>query len=250
MVPALPEDTSNLGASPREDARLFPTDEELGQRTLWIAFLISLGWTVLGLAGALPLYMVSTPCVADSSPKVTYGGRTSTLTDLSLFRLLKMIDDRTVTTGDNPSTLMKRAIIDGVNESPKARTRLIILTVLLILLGILPVLFKLYREFNTVLAYRIRWLDVQCAGVEMGWLSLSKTPGFTGWSEGRMKEFLLKNGLTSGLDRSRSPRGGRMIESQADIAYDAEESGESEIDIHGFFTITYVLQLRSPFVWS
>ncbi|KAG8898221.1 hypothetical protein FRB99_007589 [Tulasnella sp. 403] len=167
IVPALPEDTSAYGNSPVDDAHLFPSDEQLSQRLLWVALLIALGWTLLGLIGALPLYLVSTPCLANSSPSLTYGSAYSTLTDLSLVRLLRMYDNYNVSTSDNQSNVMRRAVIDGHDRTDNARARLIVLTVLTILLGVLPVLWKLWKEFRLVANYRARWLEVRCGGIEM-----------------------------------------------------------------------------------
>lgn len=44
------------------DARLIPFDDELSQRTIWLAFIPVLAFTFVALARVLPLYIVSTPC--------------------------------------------------------------------------------------------------------------------------------------------------------------------------------------------
>ncbi|KAG8969202.1 hypothetical protein FRB90_010757, partial [Tulasnella sp. 427] len=238
MVPSLPTDTSTLGHSAAGDARLFPSDEELTQRTLWVAFLIALGWTILGLAGALPLYMSSTPCLADSTPTYSQGSAYSTLTDLSLLRLLKMLDSNTISTSSHLPSRSKRAIINGVDQSTNAQGRLIALTALLIVVGILPVMWKLFKEFNKVVAHHWRWLEMRCGGVEMGWLSIREAPGFTGWSEGRVKEFFQKNGLSTGLDRSKTPKGPqRDARNASGEDQQVDESGRPEVDVQGVYTV-------------
>ena len=234
MIPGMPTDTSDFGTSPATDARLFPSDEELSQRTLWIAFLIALGWTVLGLGTALPLYLVNTPCVANTTPVFKAGSAYSTMSDLSLLRLLKMLDNNSITT----TTHAKRATVDGTDVSSTAKRRLIALAVLLILLGMVPILWKLWKEFNKAIAHRKRWLMVRCHEIELGWLGVSRAPGFVGWGEGRIKGFLRENGMSRGLDRSKTPRGpNRDASDAAGEGVAADEDGQAAIDVQGFYTV-------------
>ncbi|KAJ7353567.1 hypothetical protein DFH08DRAFT_956621 [Mycena albidolilacea] len=74
LVPSVPTDISDTGKSPAGDAALFPADEQLLQRVLWTALVIVLGWAFLGLAGALPLHMVSTSYVADFPNTAMFDG--------------------------------------------------------------------------------------------------------------------------------------------------------------------------------
>ncbi|KAG8689807.1 hypothetical protein FRC11_000472, partial [Ceratobasidium sp. 423] len=178
----------------------FPSDGQLAQRTLWVAFLLVLGWTIVGLVGALPLYLVDTPCLGDYSPRTAFRGRVSTLQDLSLLRLLKMYDEGAVSTTYSPG-LERRAIVDGNDRTPAARTRLIILTVFVIVLFAFPALFKLLREWTNVLACRQRWLE-ELHSADIVWLRADRAPGFQGWGEGRVKDLLGINGgrITSSND--------------------------------------------------
>ncbi|KAG9015185.1 hypothetical protein FRB94_004304 [Tulasnella sp. JGI-2019a] len=241
--PSLTNDNPQTGNPVMDAAQAFPSDEQLSQRTLYVAFLITLGWTFLGLAVILPIYLVSTPCLATSTPALTEGTAYSTLSDLSLMRLLKLVDNNDLTTvGANHQ---RRAIINGVNEYNTARARLIAVTVLLILLGVLPALRKILKEFNSLVAYRQRWLAVRCGGLEMGWLSLIEAPGLTGWSESRMKDYLTKNGLGRSLDHRRSKPARRgwfnrepsySGQNSQDQAAE-EERAEPSIDVQGVFTV-------------
>lgn len=234
----------------------FPSDGELAQRTLWVAFLLVLGWTIIGLVAALPLYLVDTPCTGDY-PRATYGGRFSTLQDLSLFRLLKMYDEGEITTTTGTG-LARRAIVDGSDRAPAARTRLILLTVFVIVLFALPALFKLLREWTNVLACRRNWLN-SLGSVDIVWLRADKAPGFQGWGEGRIKDLLVRCGLTSklggdgrparaggiaGRSRStstRSPGPMRSLGGSGDDHgrrnHDAEMDDGGEVDVHGVFTV-------------
>jgi hypothetical protein len=223
FVPPLVDDVDNAGRTEAEDAELFPSDQELMQRTLWIAFLVSLGWAMLGLVVALPIYLVTTPCISDSELRASFGGQLSTLQDLSLMRLLLLLEDRTV----NPSSQVRRAIINGRDYAPNARTRLIILTVLVIVIGVLPFAWKVLREFNRLVAFRRRWLEVKCDNMDMAWLNAKHAPGFRSWGEARIKQFLTKNGLSSTETTRR--KGSRMDESQAESPL--------EVDVVNLFSI-------------
>lgn len=243
MVPPIPSDVSQIGRSASGDAYLFPSDEELTQRALWVAFLIVIGWTILGLGGALPLYLVSTPCLAQLGNSAVFGGSYSTLQDLSLLRLLKLFDSGEFQTA-NLSTL-KRA--EPHNDVYHARVRVIVLTALTLVLGVLPALWKIVKEFNRGVAYRKRWVEVRCEGNEMGWLGATKAPGFVGWGEKRLKDFILKSGLSSGFEarsgigrngarlRNRDNRSRRRGEEQP---LNTTEEANLEIDIQSLFSIS------------
>lgn len=235
---------SNAGHSLADDTELFPSDEQLSQRALWIAFVIVAGWTLLGLAGALPLYLVSMPCLADLPPPAVHSGFYSTIQDLSLLHLLRVLDDHSSTS--RSSAFGVRAVSDGHNITSNMRVRIIVLTVLVVVLGVFPALWKIIKEFNRVVAYRRRWVEVRCQGKEMGWLSARKAPGFLGWGEKRLKSFLLKNGLSASLetDGSRNnnnesnqarPRPRRRRTEDEPLTH--SEESNLEIDIQSLFSI-------------
>lgn len=232
LVPSVPSDVSDAGRSLAQDATLFPSDEQLSQRTLWISFLIALGWTILGLGGALPLYLVSTPCLADLGPQSSFGGVYSTLQDLSLLRLLRLLDNGSATNKTN--AFRSRAIVNGKDAAPEARRRLIILTVLVLVVGLLPALWKILKEFNGMVAYRKRWIEVRCQGKDMGWLSARKAPGFVGWGEKKLKDFILKTGLSSSLERN-GDKSRRRQPDDAQLSHG--EEANLEVDIQSLFSI-------------
>jgi len=244
VVPDLPEDVQNAGRNAATDARLFPSDEELTQRILFIALLICIGWSILALGGALPLYLVNVPCLAHSAPQnYTYGGY-SAVYDLSLLRLLQLLDVREITTTTNvrladSTQLVARAIVDGKDFKGNARLRIIILTALLIALGLIPALWKILHEFNTIVTFRKRWMEVKCANNEMGWLSASKAPGFVGWGEKKLKSYLLKAGLSSKLESSGESRREKR-ERERRLMDRNNAGGGPEIDIESLFSIGFV----------
>jgi hypothetical protein len=224
-----------------EDPRRFPSDEELSQRTLWLCFLVVLGWTILGLVGALPLYMISVPCIAETGPAPHFMGGYSTLQDLSVLRVLQLFDNRNVSTSGYSRVL---EVVNGQDLKPRARTRVIILTVLLIVIGIVPALIKILREYAQLVAFRRKWTDFHLQGKEMGWISARRAPGFASWGEKRLKDFILKTGLSSSLDFSAEPassgtgNNGRSRRRRQGSPYMfIEEDYGLEVDILSLFTI-------------
>jgi hypothetical protein len=205
LVPDLPEDVQDAGRNVETDARLFPADEELTQRIL--------------VDRPADLYRLERSCVGWCPPIIPHQCPmlgSVRRTDLYLWRILRRI--RPLASSAAPTSrrprnhdhdrlrLFKldatrtRAVVDGKDLKGNARIRIIILTALLIALGLIPALWKLLHEFNTVANYRKRWMKVKCANNEMGWLSASKAPGFVGWGEKRLKSYLLKTGLSSKLE--------------------------------------------------
>jgi len=203
--------------------------------------MIALGWSFLALVGALPLYLINTPCNASYHPSAVYSGSYSTLTDLSLLRLLRLIESRNITS----STHERRAVISD-SDPYHARIRVIILTIFAILLGVLPALIKIIREFNNVVAYRHRWLEVKCEGKDLGWLSARKAPGFAGWGEKQFKDYLVKIGLSSSLGDAAKRNGGarprngekaiRRREEEQPFNH-LEEKNDAEVDVQSLFSI-------------
>ncbi|KAJ7619547.1 hypothetical protein FB45DRAFT_931060 [Roridomyces roridus] len=233
MVPSIPSDVSEMGRSPAGDAELFPADELLSQRAIWTALLIVLGWAFLGLAGALPLYMVSLPCLANLPSSATFSGAYSTLEDLSLMRLLRSIEsgNSTVSTA-NLLQMRDELEISGTNDPQHLRVRIIVLTVITLVLALLPALYKIIREINRLIAYRQRWIELRCEGQQMGWLSARLAPGFAGWGEQRFKDFVLKSGLSSGMKNGTS--------AQQQPREDADQEGDKDapqIDITNIYSI-------------
>ena len=239
----MPSDVSNAGRSAAQDAKLFPSDEEISQRSLWVALLIALGWSVLALGGALPLYLVNTPCNSNYPSPAVFGGGYSTLTDLSLIRLLRVIQNGGSVTTD-PSRFQLREVLSG-SDTFNAHIRIIILTVLTILLGLIPALIKIIKEFNKVVDYRRRWLEIKCEGKDMGWLSARKAPGFATWGEKQFKDYLVKIGLSSSLGDAGRRNGGsrarngekRTRRREEELPLNQKDDLNADIDIQILFSI-------------
>jgi hypothetical protein len=136
--------------------------------------------------------------------------------------------------------------VNGKDLEGNTRTRIIVLTALLIGLGLIPALWKILREFSNVANYRKRWMKSKCQDSDMGWLSASKAPGFVGWGEKRLKDYLLKTGLSSKLEtagesrRERKERERRFME--------RTDTGEGpEIDVESLFSIGSVSSCHPNF---
>ncbi|KAG6873836.1 hypothetical protein C0995_010448 [Termitomyces sp. Mi166 len=239
LVPPLPPNVFSSGRSAAENVDLFPSDEQLSQRALWISFLIVLGWSIVGLAGALPLYLVSIPCLAESGVTVVFGGGYSVLQDLSVIRLLRLFDNGSVSS----SSIFE--YFNPYDDPQNARVRVIVLTALTLALGVLPALWMIIREFNRLVAYRTRFTDILCEGKELGWLSARNAPGFVGWGEKRLKEFLLETGLSHSMEprngrdaRARNgnrDRGHRRSEEMQPLT--KAEEANVEVDVQSLFSI-------------
>jgi hypothetical protein len=251
MVPSLSNVPSDPNDPASEDARRFPSDEELSQRTLWLCFLIVLGWSILGLAAGLPLYTISIPCLAKTGVAPRFLGGYSTLQDLSVLRVLQLLDNRNVSTSSNVNGDSR---LNGQDLKWRGRVRIIVLTVLLVVLGLVPALVKILYEYGKLVAFRRKWTDIHLQGKEMGWISARQAPGFAGWGEQRLKDFILKNGLSSSLDFSAEPassgtgRQGRSGRRRQGGPYMyLEEDYGLEVDILSLFTIMYVFSPRFSF---
>ncbi|KAG1757825.1 hypothetical protein EDB19DRAFT_1659240 [Suillus lakei] len=228
LVPPTPSDVSDAGKSAPLDARLFPSDEELSQRTLWTCLIIVLGWSLVGLGGALPIYLVSTPCLAHSAGDPNFTGVYSTIQDLSLLRLLQLLENSSVSTNTAYSVL---DVFSDDNQTSKARLRIVILVILAVFVATLPALYKILKEINNFVAFRKRWLEVRCEGKEMGWLSSRKASGFAGWGEKRVKDYLVKIGLSSSLGGS-----SRSNNRPPQLSQPNSDSG-FEVDVQSLFTV-------------
>ncbi|KZP00877.1 hypothetical protein CALVIDRAFT_493343, partial [Calocera viscosa TUFC12733] len=224
----------------------FPSDEQLAQRVLFLALRIVAGWTLLGLVAAIPLYTVDTPCLGETGEMSFFGGRLSSLTDLSVLRLLQLLDADQA--GKAAAHSLARRDILGSSTS-NVRTRLIILAVLVLVLGVLPALWHLIREHAKLLRLRQAFVMQRCGGLEMGWLSVRRAPGLEGLGEREVKAVLGRAGVRE------EPAGGAAADVAAPSAHVAGEGAEvdeaaaglseeaaaappgREVDVQGVFTL-------------
>ncbi|KIM28865.1 hypothetical protein M408DRAFT_16235 [Serendipita vermifera MAFF 305830] len=247
------------GQAVSDPAQLFASDEQLAQRTLWIVFLICLVWSIIALAVALPIYLVNTPCLPNSGPETQYGGRYGTLNDLSLLRLLRMLDDGQINGASQGKIFWKRLLDqNGKDLAPDANGRLIAICVIMIVLGILPILWKLWKEFTALAAYYKAWDEGRCERYEIGYLSAGTGNsillgnrggawGWRGWGEGKVKAFFRKAGLGGGSglrpgpkapagDDADMPSSGRRRRNQPSPD-SIEEKADAEVNVTSVFSV-------------
>lgn len=161
------------------------TDVHMHIHTLFTSLRIVGIWTVASLVAVLPLYTVNMPCLAVVRGRSPLGGSTSSLTDLSLLRLLDALDSASL----NPTnSLAKR---DASTPPSDAHIRLLVLTILLPLLTVLPALFLVLRAYRQAVRFRTRYLEETCGGLEMVWLSFAPE----GLGEEAMRSILREKGL-------------------------------------------------------
>ena len=107
----------------------------------------SWGLSILGLAGALPLYLISLPCLAKGAPAPRYLGGYLILQDLSILWVLQLFDNHDISTQSNNSVL---EIVNGKDLKDHARVRVIV-ALCLLLLALFPLWPRSYvRTANSL----------------------------------------------------------------------------------------------------
>jgi hypothetical protein len=154
-------------------------------------------------------------------------------------RLLRSLDSKSGSFSTK-NLLQTRSIVSDPSDPQHLRLRIIILTVLVIVFGLLPALWKIIKELNRLIAYRQRWLELRCEGKQMGWLSAREAPGFAGWGEKRFKDFVIKSGLSSGMQNSGLTRNGNKSKNGQTSNQDdpnQDEKDALQVDIQSIFSI-------------
>lgn len=168
----------------------------LAQRTIWTGFLLALTSSLIAMAAALPMFVAGVPCLAETSPRNEQGGRSGTMTDLSLMRLLNALDpspDSATTSGFIHFLLLphRRDLSSTVAPAiSSARTRLIILLVLITIvvvgLGLRPVA----KGYSSLSKYRKHFNETICGGMSMVFVSARDARAWTGKTEEGIKTWM------------------------------------------------------------
>ena len=190
---------------------------------------------LLALAGGLPLIIAGVPCLSKTAPPNSLGGRLGTLTDLSLLRLLDALDPspgsiqtsnrlhlppysrspQASLIGSIYALIHRRALTSTIAPAiTSARTRLIIIMVLIALFSCFGGLFVVARLYAGFARYRKRFEEEICGGLDMVVISAKDAPGWKGWSEEGLKKWLRDK-----------------------VAGVAEKDGEKVLDVVGLFAI-------------
>jgi hypothetical protein len=156
---------------------------------------------LVALAAGLPLFLVGTPCLDQTSPRSRFGGRLGSHTDLSLMRLLNSLDPSPDSPSMSPSSsLVLRALPSTIRPAvDNARVRLIILLVITCCFMVVPAWFTVAKAMNSLLGFRKRWLDEACDGEEIWWIRFKRAgPKQTTVSEKQAMALAGKYGLLDG----------------------------------------------------
>lgn len=156
--------------------------------------------SLVALAVPLPLFLVDTPCLAQTSPSNYLGGRLGSLTDLSLLRLLNSLDPAPESpTRDASIQLLlyhryKRALPQTIGPAlSSARVRLIVLLALIGLLSVVGGLWIIARAYASTAKKREGFEQQTCGGLDMVLVEADTAPGWKGMSEERLRKLLVDN---------------------------------------------------------
>lgn len=169
-----------------------------------IAVLTALKLAVLaglvGLAAGLPLFLVGLPCLQETTPSSDYGGRLGTLTDLSILRLLNALDpspDSNIALRQTLAISWKRDLTNTIAPAiSNARTRLIILVVLLFVILIFPSIFLISRTLRALFRFRQKWLSETCGGESIVWIRHRSKVDSAALTEQEVRDLVKSSGLT------------------------------------------------------
>lgn len=152
--------------------------------------------SLLALTAALPMFMAGTPCLSKSSPSNNLGGRLGSLTDMSILRLLNSLDPSPGSAATSNQLHLQpyiRALPSTIEPAiDSARTRLIILLVIIAVLGCGGGLFIIFRTYTALARYRKRFEKEICGGMEMVVIPSSTALAWRGLSEEGVKRWLDK----------------------------------------------------------
>ena len=150
----------------------------------------------LSLSAALPLFLARVPCLSSTSPVNLAGGKLGALTDLSIFRLLNALDPDPVSEsglGRSDQGIDKRALPStNVPSINSAKTRLIVLLVIIAVLSCGGGLFVIARTHAALSRYKNHFHKNVCGGLDMAIVSTTDAAGWKGLSEETVKRWLTK----------------------------------------------------------
>jgi hypothetical protein len=166
----------------------------LAQRTMFTGLKLAALSSVVALGAVLPMFLVKVPCLGETSPQNYLGGRLGTLTDLSLLRLLNALDpspDSEFTSNFLHLPIQLRALPSTISPAiSSARTRLIIILVLITVISVFGGLFAIARSYSALSKYRKNFTEQVCDGLGMVFISSKNAAGWSGLTEEKIKIWL------------------------------------------------------------
>lgn len=198
----------------------------LAQHNMWTGLQLALTSSLLAMAAALPEFVAGVPCLAETSPRNEQGGRLGTLTDLSLMRLLNALDpspDSNETTGFiqlllRPHSHHRRDLSSTIAPAiSSARTRLIVLLVLLTVIVVALGLRPVAKGYSKLAKYRKHFNEIIRGGMSIVFIASSDATAWKGKTEEGIKTWMREK---------------------------VGENGEKELELVGVFAVPHV-QLAS-----
>ncbi|ODO03038.1 hypothetical protein I350_05883 [Cryptococcus amylolentus CBS 6273] len=207
-----------------------PSEGDNALHVLLAGLKLSANASVVALAVILPIIMAGVPCLRDTSPSNSLGGRLGALTDMSLVRLLDALDP----SPDSPaadtflamlvSTGKKRNLPSTIAPAiSSARTRLIVILVLLTVLSVGGGLFVVTRAYAALMRPKRVFEDETCHGVDMVWIDVQRAHGWAGLSEEGLR---------------------RWFKEWWQISFRDNRDQESEVEVLGLFAIPDTTELK------
>ncbi|WVQ97737.1 hypothetical protein IAU59_004851 [Kwoniella sp. CBS 9459] len=182
--------------------------------------------SILTLGVVLPVLVAKVPCLGQTAPSNSLGGRLGTLNDLSLLRLLDALDP----SPDSPATTNsllrlfqgdKRSLSSTITPAiDSARIRLIVILVLLAVLAVGGGLFVVTRTYASLYYAKKEFEEKTCEGMDMVFISSRNADGW-------------RNTPEEGLRRWFKDWSSRI------------SGTEKEIDIVGLFAVPDTTELAS-----
>ena len=170
------------------------TSAALAQRTMFTGLKLAALSSFIALGAALPMFLVDVPCLSQTSPQNVLGGRTGSMTDLSLLRLLNALDpspDSDSTSNFLHIPLLSRALPSTIAPAiSSARVRMIILLVLITVLSVGGGLFTIAQSYAALSKYRKNFAEQVCGGLSMVFIPSKCAPGWSGLTEEKIKIWL------------------------------------------------------------
>lgn len=136
------------------------------------------------------------PCLSLTAPPNTLGGRLGSLTDLSLLRLLDALDPSPGTSSAAESIRLiqthprlRRALTSTIGPAiSTARTRIILILVLIGVFGVIGGLWIVARTYASLAKYQAFFRDKVCGSLEMVVVPAAAAPGWSGLPEERIRK--------------------------------------------------------------
>ncbi|WVO15731.1 hypothetical protein L204_103393 [Cryptococcus depauperatus] len=210
-----------------------PSEGDNVLHLLFLALKLAAIGSLVSLGAILIMILAGVPCVRETAPLNSLGGRLGSLTDMSLLRLLDALDPSPDSASTHNYLMRMAASLDRRNLPStiapaigSARTRLIIILVLLTVFWVGGGLFVIIRLYSQLAKSKKIFEEKTCQSLDMIFIHASKAQGWLGVSEEGLKRWLNDWWKTSFKER-------------------LQEDEVAEIEISGLFAIPNTSELRN-----